>query len=165
MNAAFRLSIFDDKEDCFLQAYEAALGGLTVVVADASSQATPWPEQIRLALDALLEALSNDRDLARVVMVEVLAAGPRAIGRYTDALTNFVPLLAIGRTETRNGPQLPPQAERVIVGGLATLVHNRVAAGTVEDLQVLLPDLLYFALVPFVGSAQAAKVAGQACFG
>lgn len=153
---------FADKEDCFLQAYDAAVAQLMEIVAEAYGQPGPWPERVRLGLDAFLETLSNEHDLARMTMVEVLAAGPRAIARYSDAVSSFIPMLETGRSETRYGPQLPRATERVLVGGIASVVRHRVAAGEAERVRELLPDLLYFTLAPFVGSAQAAKGADNA---
>ncbi len=148
---------FADKEDCFLQAYDTAVAQLMAIVLEAYRQPKQWAERVRFGLEALLETLSNEPDLARMAMVEVLAAGPRAIARYTNAVNSFMPLFEAGRTETRYGTQLPSQTERVIVGGIASVITHRVAAGEAERLCELLPDLLYFALTPFLGIAQAAR--------
>lgn len=153
---------FADKEDCFLQSYDAAVGQLTAIVVEAYGQPKRWADRIRMALDALLETLCNEDDLARMAMVEVLAAGPRAIARYSDAVSSFIPLFQPGRTETRYGGQLPPEAERVIVGGIASVIAHRVAAGEGKRIRELLPELLYFALAPFIGSARAARAADRA---
>ncbi len=153
---------FADKEDCFLQAYDTAVAQLMAIVLEAYRQPKQWAERVRFGLEALLETLSNEPDLARMAMVEVLAAGPRAIARYTNAVNSFMPLFEAGRTETRYGTQLPSQTERVIVGGIASVITHRVAAGEAERLCELLPDLLYFALTPFLGIARAARGANKA---
>jgi AcrR family transcriptional regulator len=152
---------FSGKEDCFLQAYDAVLAQLMAVVTEAYGGSGPWPERVRAGLSALLEFLASEDAVARVAMIEVLAAGPRAIARYSEALEGFVPFLDEGREASRQGAQLPPGTAHAVIGGLASVIHRRLLDGKADELPSLLPDLLYFTLVPYLGHARAARYAYQ----
>ena len=94
--------LFDSKEDCFLAAYDVLLENLLGEATDAfeSKPGAPWAERVAAALEALLEHLAGHPDEARFAIVEVLAAGPKALARRDAALRQFTGFLESGRSET-----------------------------------------------------------------
>ena len=44
---------------------------------------------------------------------------------------------------------------------MVSLISRRIIAGKAEELEELLPDLVEFTLTPYVGSAEAAKLAQE----
>ena len=44
---------------------------------------------------------------------------------------------------------------------MVSLISRRIFAGRTAELESLLPDLVEFALTPYLGSAEAAKVARE----
>ena len=92
-------------------------------------------------------------------LVEVLAAGPRALDRYDGAIRRFVPLFEQGRAESPYGDQLPPNISEAVLGGIAQVLYLRVLAGETATLPDALDELLYFALVPYLGHAGTTRVA------
>ena len=46
-----------------------------------------------------------------------------------------------------------------MVGGMVSLISRRIVAGQTAELESLLPDLTEFTLSPYLGSAEAAKIA------
>jgi AcrR family transcriptional regulator len=150
---------FRDKEECFLAAYDGIVDDMLAAGIEAYGGTRPWAERIRSSLRALLEFLAGDPAVARVAMVEVLAAGPRAFERYEKSLRMFIRFLEPGRAETRRRDQLPPSISEAIVGGIAQVLYLRVAAGEADQLTEHLDELLVFALIPYIGHDRAAKVA------
>jgi AcrR family transcriptional regulator len=151
---------FEDKQDCFLQAIDEFVGKLECMVLERLRRPAPWPERIRLGLETLLEALAENPDGARVAMVECLSAGKAPVARLHSALASFVPILEEGRTLARSTEHLPPQTSAAVVGGIASIVHRRALEGNTAELPLLLPDLLYFALMPYLGHRRALIAAG-----
>jgi AcrR family transcriptional regulator len=147
---------FKDKEDCFLQAYDTMLAQIMAVVIEAYGTSGGWAERMRAGLQALLEFLANEPALARAGIVEVLAAGPRAIERYERALRGFVPFIEAGRAESRQA--LPENISEALVGGIAQVLYLRIVAGEANRLLENLDELVFFVLLPFLGHARAAKV-------
>jgi AcrR family transcriptional regulator len=151
--------LFTNKEDCFLSAYDLLIDVLADGVTKAFAGGASWPERVRGGLRALLELLAEHPNGARVGLVEVLAAGPRALERYDSAIRRFVPLFEQGRAESPYGDQLPPNISEAVLGGIAQVLYLRVLAGDTATLPDALDELLYFALVPYLGHAGTTRIA------
>jgi AcrR family transcriptional regulator len=155
---------FENKQDCFLQALDELVGRLERQLVESMPQTASWHERIELGLRTLLTALAEQPDCARVAMVECLSAGDASVARLHSALARFVPILEEGRVHGAEGPtgsdQLPSQTSAAVIGGIASIVHRRVLEGHTAELPALLPDLLYFALLPYLGQERAIAAAG-----
>ncbi|MFZ1155910.1 MAG: TetR/AcrR family transcriptional regulator [Solirubrobacteraceae bacterium] len=151
---------FHDKHDCFLQAVDDLIGNAERSALDQFQRAIPWPERVHLALRSLLDALASHPDGARVVLVEMLGAGPAACERYRSAFTLLTSLVEQGRPQSPHAEHLPPQTSEAIVGGIASIVHRRVLQGDTAELPLLHADLTYFALLPYLDHERALRVAG-----
>jgi AcrR family transcriptional regulator len=151
---------FENKQDCFLQALDELIGRLECAVLERIARPLPWPERIRVGLQTLLYALAGHPDGARVAMVESLSAGEPAVERLRCALASFVPVLEEGLALAPSTEHLPPLTSEAVVGGIAAIVHRRVLEGHTAELPALLPDLLYFALMPYLGHHRALSAAG-----
>jgi AcrR family transcriptional regulator len=148
--------LFSDKEHCFLAAYDLVVGRLFEEVHRAYSAGEhPWPERIVSGLRALVEVFAAEPQLARLTMVDVLAAGQRALERRNEALRAFTTFFEPGRAllpARMTGKELLAQA---VVGGLDEALYTYIAEGETARLPDLLPDLVYCALVPYLGHATA----------
>jgi AcrR family transcriptional regulator len=145
--------MFDGKEACFLEAYEAVFDVLVAHVTAAFEAAAdePWPEQIAAGLRALVELMATEADIARMAMVEVTAAGDDARERYRALLTRFTPFLEKGRTYSGQGEELPADTARFAVGGATSMIFDEVRAGRGPELKRILPDLVFAVLMPYLG--------------
>ena len=154
--------LFTDKEDCFVAAYdrivERAIGEASEAFAGGEGD---WPQRLAAGLRALIELFGAEPALARVVIVEVLAAGRRALEHRDAALARFAVFFEGGRAglpAMMEGQELLAQA---VIGGLYEALYSCVLEGQTELLPELLPDLVYCALVPYIGHT-AALAAGEA---
>jgi AcrR family transcriptional regulator len=141
---------FKDKEDCYIATFDAYFARHLERIASAGAQPGSWAERVRRGISALLGRLAADPGAARALIVEVNAAGPVARERYRASLHAFMLLLEEGRAHT-GGRELPPNVDRIVVGGADALVFDEIAAGRTEGLPRLLPEILYSALVPYLG--------------
>jgi AcrR family transcriptional regulator len=161
--AGVQAAVFDEhfahKEDCFLQALDAFIARTECSVLDAVRRVAPWPERVRAGLSALLSALADDPDGARVVLVECLAAGPAAGERARALLRVFPLLLEEGRLHCANPDRLPPGTPEAMVGGIAAILHRRALEDRTGELPRLCGDLAYFALLPYLGHHRAIAAA------
>jgi AcrR family transcriptional regulator len=148
--------LFDSKEDCFLAAYDVLLGNLLGEASDAfeSRSGSPWAERIGVSLEALLEHLSKHPDEARFAIVEVLAAGPKALARRDAALRQFTGFLESGRSET--AVELPGITSIAVAGGVNELLYSEILHGAVSRLPSRLPDLMFWVTLPYLGAEGAA---------
>ena len=76
---------FADRRDCMLAAHRQLLGRLLEAVDEARDGESRADEKARLALRALLSLLAADPPSARLLTVEILAAGPEGAKRH-DAM-------------------------------------------------------------------------------
>jgi AcrR family transcriptional regulator len=151
---------FRDKHDCFMQAVDDLIARAERWALEQFQGTAPWYERLQLALESLLCALAGDPDSARVLIVEMLAAGPEADERQRSALALFTSLVEQGRIASEETEHLPPQTSEAIVGGIASIVHRRVLQGSTAELPSLHADLAYFALLPYLGHDRALTVTG-----
>jgi AcrR family transcriptional regulator len=154
---------FASKDECFIAAYDMVMTELDRRVGEAFGQEDKWPQAVRAGIAAMLEFLTAEPHLARLSMVEALVAGPVVVERYDAAIQSLVPYFQAGR-EGRSDDVLAglsPTTEEALVGGMVSLISRRIFAERTAELEALLPDLVEFTLTPYLGSAEAAKVARQ----
>jgi AcrR family transcriptional regulator len=148
--------LFESKEDCFLAAYDVLLDNLLGDATDAFESKTeePWAERIAAALEALLSHLSKHPDEARFAIVEVLAAGPKALARRDAALRQFSGFLESGRAES--SVDLPGITSIAVAGGINELLYSEILHGAAGRLPSRLPDLMFWVTLPYRGADAAA---------
>jgi AcrR family transcriptional regulator len=152
--------MFEDKEACFLAAYDNLVDALVKRVAAAYEAEERWPDRARAGLAALLEALAEEPEIARLALVDAGAAGPAAQRRYRAALQRLTPLFEEGRDFAPGGRGLPANTSRMAIGAVAGLIADELTEGRAEYLPNLLSDLLFATLVPYIGPAAAAREVG-----
>ena len=111
---------------------------------------------MRTALGALFNFLASRPALARLVMVEVYAAGPAAIERREETLRPLEMILAEGR---RRSPETPSIAFEAIASGIYSLAYKKIRESGPASLPSLAPVCTYIALAPFIGAEEACAVA------
>lgn len=148
--------LFESKEDCFLATYDVLLENLLGDASNAfeSLAGDPWAERIAAALEALLEHLAQHPDEARFAIVEVLAAGPKALARRDAALRQFTGLLESGRSES--SVDLPGITSVAVAGGINELLYSEILHGAAARLPSRLPDLMFWVTLPYLGAEAAA---------
>lgn len=144
--------LFESREDCFLAAYDVLLDNLLGEATEAfeSKAGGPWAERIAEALETLLGHLAKHPEEARFAVVEVLAAGPKALARRDAALRQFSGFLELGRSES--SVDLPGITSIAVVGGINELVYSEILHGAVGRLPARLPDLMFWVTLPFLGA-------------
>jgi AcrR family transcriptional regulator len=151
--------LFSDKQQCFLVAYELVMDRVYAAAEDAyGTGEQAWPQRVASALKAVLDQFAAEPMFARLAMVEVLAAGQTALERRNTELKRFEGFFAPGRLSL---PIPMPNQEllgRAVVGGLADALYVRIRAGDARRLPEIRADVVYCALLPFLGHEQAVTV-------
>lgn len=151
---------FGSKDDCFIAAYDVAVGQIReqVVAACAESRGEEWPGRVREGIDALLKLFEAEPALASIVLVEGLRAGRGVYDRYQAALESFVGYLREGAPLSPAGAEVPAATGEAVVGGIAALLGRRILAGEAERLRELFPEILEFALAAYLGADEARRI-------
>ncbi|MDX6727204.1 MAG: hypothetical protein QOK49_2009 [Baekduia sp.] len=137
---------FTNKEECFLAAYDAGVGGLLDAIEEAGAAAGPGLlGPARASTEAYLGILADNPAFARTFLIEVLGAGPAALARR-DAVhrrfaeqisTSYAAIAAAGGL-----PELPPYVFRAAVGAIHELVTDQLLREGAESLPSLLGPIL-----------------------
>jgi AcrR family transcriptional regulator len=135
---------FADKEDCFLAAYDAIVARCTERLVAAYHAGADWEDGIARAYEALLGVLAAEPDFAHLGVVDVLAAGPRALARREAALRRFARFVDFTRERADDAVNPPPLVGQAIVGGIHELVYSHLVRGETDRLPELTGDLLHY---------------------
>lgn len=145
---------FEDKEDCYLQAIDAGSAWAELAMRNAATGEATWRGQLRGALSGLLRFLDEKPEIGRALLVEVHAAGAKAVGKRTEAMERAAVMMDRARGES-DGAAPAISAEAVVAGILAVL-HVRLSADQTTGFLSLLPELMYLAVLPYFGAEAAA---------
>jgi AcrR family transcriptional regulator len=145
---------FENKEDCFLQAIDAGSAWIELAMREAANGETTWRRRLRGCLAGLLRFLDEQPEIGRALLVEVHAAGPRAVGKRTEAMERAAAMVDRAREESEE--VAPAIAAEAVVAGILAVLHTRLAAEQTSGFELLLPELMYLAVLPYFGAAAAA---------
>ena len=142
---------FEDKEDCFLAAFDAAAGRMRGRVEAAMAEAGPsWRDQLRGGLVGLLDFVADEPKEARAVIVEARASTPAGLRRRDEMLDHYAACIdALVREDLEEPPSAIATAG--VVGGIESVLYTRLQRRETEKLDELLPSLMYFAVLAYAG--------------
>jgi AcrR family transcriptional regulator len=144
MSKATFYAHFDNKEDCILALYDRANQVVTQATAGAANAAgNNGTARLQAATRAYLLAVAQEPEFARVLVVEILAAGPRALAKRDQAMQLFADVLdaenAAAATRGATPRFASPHDAFAIVGAITELVSRCVRCGEPRDLLELAP--------------------------
>jgi AcrR family transcriptional regulator len=154
--------LFEGKEETFLAAFDAVRDYLENRLAAAAAAESDWSRQLVAVLRTALAFFADEPDLARLCLLDPVSATPTTASHFREVVLACMPALAKGRELLAEPEALPPNTEDSVLGGILSLTSRKVATGEAEQLPSLLPDLVEFALSPYLGSERAAEMAAEA---
>jgi|SRR5689334_3105146 len=146
---------FEDREDCFAQAYRDASEWLYRRITGVARRQPSWREGLRAALAELLEFCANQPAIAKAVFVEVHAAGKQALAQRADLMERLSHALDGARREISSRQAPPPVTSTFMVGAIDTLVCAKLMDDDAASAPEMLPGLLYFVVMQYFGEAAA----------
>lgn len=149
---------FENKEACFLAAFDSAAARLRERLETAAEDGEGWRQRFRLSLEELLRFVAEDHDAAMSLIVDARAACPPALERRDQLLDHFASCLDTqvrAEADPANAPSAIAAAG--IIGGIEALLYARLNRGEADDIQSLLPSLMYFAVLPYEGHEVASE--------
>jgi AcrR family transcriptional regulator len=143
---------FADKDACYLAALDYGIGRLEAEAARGAEGEERWRGKLRGGLCALLDLLDAEPDFGRGAIIGVHSAGPEALARRAKAMKKAAEFIDLARLEA-GGAESPPQiAPEGIVAGIHAIVHSRLSTGATDGFRGLLPEFMYFAVLPYFGA-------------
>jgi len=150
---------FSNKEDCFLAAFDTSAVRLRKKVESAARKGGDiWRDRVRYSLEALLRFASREPDTARTMVVEARAASAAAVRRRVELMDEFANCLESQVRELLpGGSTSTPLTASGIVGGVESLLYSRLCKQEYDQLEALLPSLMYFVVLPYEGHEAAGE--------
>jgi AcrR family transcriptional regulator/DNA-binding MarR family transcriptional regulator len=155
--------LFEDREGCFLAAFEDGVEQLTALARPAYEAQRDWVESVRAGLAALLAFLDREPALCGLLLVEALGVGPRVLARRAEVLDRVARVVDGGREGAKDAGELPAMTAAGVVGAVCSMVHARLVERDIEPerdaepLIGLLNELMATIVLPYRGREAAAR--------
>jgi len=149
--------LFTDREDCFLTAFDHAIDVLAARVRPVFEGEREWSARVRAGLGALLIGLDEEPALRRLLFVEALVAGERVLERRAQVLDALAGVVDEGRGGMSSPGEMSPLTAEGLVGASFGVIHARLSQRRPEPLIELLGALMATIVLPYRGSAAAAR--------
>ncbi len=150
---------FANKEACFLAAFDATAARLRDRVGAAARKGGDnLRDRLRFGLETLLHFAATEPEAARTLIVEARAASADAVMRRDQLLDHFADCIdSQVRELLPDAPSYSPITAAGMVGGVEALLYSRLNKGELDDLDSLLPSMMYFLVLPFEGHEAASE--------
>ena len=156
--------IYPSKHDAFMGAQKVGMHqALRVTVEAYDAHSEHWPQAVAASLTALIDYLVSEPAHAHLSVVDTFAASPETIEIRNASMDAFAAYLLKGQSQTPTR-QVPSVTAEAIAGGVWQVLHHYIENDRIGELPCVAPQLVYLALTPYVGPAEAtraARFAGQ----
>lgn len=146
---------FAGKEDCFLSLHDEVVTELCERVGEASEGASSWHDRIWAAGWAAVRFLEEDALRARFLIVEINGTGSGAQARRDRLLHSLAELIDGGRGESEKAGRISRCTAEIVAGAIYGTLVAKLEEGCLERRQEFLPELVYMAVMPYLGSRAA----------
>lgn len=143
--------LFPNKRSCFEAAVQRFADEVAETVEAARSEEDPWLDTIGKTLGAVLAMLASKPAFTNLALVEAVGVEPALIDAYWKLV---IDKLRVPRPEGKDDDQWERET-RVAVGAAQVMIAQQIAGGRTDELTSLLPELVYIAVLPFVGQREA----------
>jgi AcrR family transcriptional regulator len=149
--------LFEDREDCFLAVFEVALGQIGTRVIDAYQRERSWREGVRAGLAALLRFIDEDRELARLCIVDALGGGARVLAERARTIAALREVIDLGRKAPGARPEPPGVTAEGVIGAVLAVLHTRLLERSPKPYIDLHDSLMSMIVLPYLGSRAASS--------
>lgn len=149
--------IFDSVDDCLLAAVDESVARMRRCLDESYVPSQPWSKRIRSGIEALLRFFDGEPYLARLLVVETLAAGPRVLAARTRALDPLIAAVDAGRWEGRPNASVTSLTAEAAVGAVLAVLHARICEESSSPLIDLAGPLASTIVLPYLGASRARR--------
>jgi AcrR family transcriptional regulator len=151
---------FDDLDDCFCQTLEAHRDDFFAYLGRAMALAEPesWADRLRAVAYGLLRFLRADPARTHFLTVELGRFGERATLIWTETIVKpLFELIDEGRAARPDRGSVTRSTADAVGGGILLQILAAVENGDLAEGERAVPQLMYSAVLPYLGPAEAEK--------
>jgi AcrR family transcriptional regulator len=156
-------ALFPDVEAAAKAAIEVPLAAVVEVVAELYSPDRSEAESYAMAIVGILELMATNPAYADVVCITGRQMAPPGVHSLYKTGHQVLVAMLERLWENSSLSEKPAPAGQAALGGAEAVVRREIVAGRYERLPDLAPDFVYAATVPFLGIAEAQRLAQLAC--
>ena len=134
--------------------FGSAIARMERAVVESCDEHAEWPARIAAGINSAIDFMVANPAAARAVAVQSRSGEEEGDAGYVEMIDRFAGLLGAGAPREE---RLPASSDESIVSLIAAIVSCHVRAGTVDALSNRDPDLVFLALLPYVGFAEACR--------
>jgi TetR/AcrR family transcriptional regulator len=142
--------VFDGFDACFLAVLDSGMRRSIVLMSEAYDRGASWQEKMLAGLAALLAFLDSEPLLARVCLVEALAAGPSALEYRARELEVLKHMVDAALARAPGGHQTSPLTAEAVVASVVGILHARLIVGEAPPFLDMLGSLAALVIAPYV---------------
>jgi AcrR family transcriptional regulator len=152
--------LFADPADCLAALYEEASARVGGAVARAAQDHAEWPVAVAATTAAVLHLAARDLALTSLCALDLGFIDAPARARRQEDVRRLAGLLRRGREHCPHGDRMPDLLEQANVAGAIFVVGLEARRGRLDPAG-LAPEITHFLLVPYLGRAEALRLAGS----
>jgi AcrR family transcriptional regulator len=145
---------FDSKDACCIAAFERIAHAFKAEVLTASRAHQEWRHALRAGAYAAARFIRDNQRDARF-NVQLLRAGSYVQSRREASLQRYVDLIDAGRAELDDPSSLSRSTAEAVLGSIVALLVQRISTGRLDDIERLVPELMYVTVRPYLGDETA----------
>lgn len=146
---------FGGKEDCFLRVHGEIAVEFCQRTGAAFTGPRAWHDRIWAGAWAAMRFLQEDAVRARFFVVAVNGAGSRAQARRDRVLQGLADMIDAGRAELEEPESVSRSTAEMVTGAIYGTIMAKVRDGAIERDEEFLSELVYMAMMPYLGARAA----------
>jgi len=146
---------FGGREDCFLQVHGENALEFCQRVGAAYAGPRAWHDRIWAGAWAAMRFFQEDAARARFFVVAVNGAGSRAQARRDRVLQGLADMIDAGRQELEEPDSVSRSTAEMVTGAIYGTIMSKIRDGAIERGEEFLSELVYMAMMPYLGARAA----------
>ncbi len=150
-------ALFASKGECALAILEE-IGTTTLQNAQAAyDRGGRWPDSLRAVAYAQVGWMSENPKRTRFWMLEMLWASDVTRAARENLFKRFIAMIDGGREVAPDPAAIPAHAAEAVIGSITQTLTNRLQKRGETDPFAFIPELMYVAVLPYLGEEIAKK--------
>jgi AcrR family transcriptional regulator len=149
--------IYASKEGCAVAILEELARDSLQTVREAYDRHAQWPDSLRAAAYAIARWIVENPKWVRFGMVEMAWASELTKAIRDDFFRHYSRLVDGGRAVAKNPESVPAFTAEGTIGSITEMIARRLQRGQADDPYEFIPELMYLAVLPYLGEAAARR--------
>jgi AcrR family transcriptional regulator len=150
-------AVFASKEACAIAVLEELENDSLQTIREAYDSEEKWPDSLRAAAYALAGWMDRNPKGVRFGMVDMLWAGELTRAHRDSSFRHYSALVDGGRAVAKDPESIPPFTAEATIGSINEMLGRRVQRGEADDPRAFIPELMYLAVLPYLGEEAARR--------